>query len=296
MTTPAPRELSDRLDLALTLARQAGELVMGHFQRLTGSQIERKRDGSHVTIADREAERLIRDAIAARFPGDAILGEELGESGGTGAPPVSPNGGTGVPPVSAPSFRWIIDPIDGTASFVHGVPLFGTLIGVEHAGEPVVGVIHMPALDEAVHAARAGGCWWTRPGQQPVRTSVTATRTLKDALVLTTSLDYFKATGTMDAFTRLVGAAGSMRGWSDCYAYLLVATGRADAVVEPKVNAWDVAPMGIILPEAGGVHTDWTGTPTIHSTRSLAAPPALVNELVGVLAGTPVTPGADARR
>lgn len=284
MSTGAPREFERRLDLALTLAHRAGELVMGHFQRLAASQIERKRDGSHVTVADRDAERLVREEISAAFPGDAVLGEELGEQAGAGGSP------------GTDGFRWIIDPIDGTASFVHGVPLFGTLIGVEHAGEPVVGVIHMPALHETVHAARGGGAWWTRPGQAPVRTRVNATRRLSDAMVLTTSPDYFRATSTMDAFVRLAGAAGATRGWSDCYSYLLLATGRADAVVEPKVNVWDVAPMGVIVPEAGGVHADWTGTPTIRSTRSLAAPPTLMDELVGVLAGTRVTPGGGARR
>lgn len=266
--TSAPRELADRLDLAVALARRAGELVMGHFQRLTESQVERKRDGSHVTVADRDAESLIREGIGAKFPHDAIIGEELGASSSTAVAP----------------YRWIIDPIDGTASFVHGVPLFGTLIGVEHAGEAVVGVIHMPALNETVHAARGGGAWWTRPGHHPVPARVPATNSIKHAMVLTTSLDYFRATGTTEAFLRLIDAAGSMRGWSDCYGYLLVATGRADAVVEPKVNLWDIAPMGVILPEAGGVHTDWDGKPTIHTSRSIAAAtPELALQLVDVL-------------
>ncbi len=283
MATPAsPQDIAQRLDLALALARSAGELIMGHFQRLSESQVERKRDGSHVTVADRDAERLIREGIAAKFPQDAVLGEELG--GATGP--------------SSSTYRWIIDPIDGTASFVHGVPLFGTLIGVECDGQPAVGVIHMPALNETIHASRGGGAWWTRPptGQAPVRARVTPTRALKDAMVLTTSLDYYRATGTTGAFSRLIEAAGSMRGWSDCYAYLLVATGRADAVVEPKVNVWDVAPMGVILPEAGGVHTDWAGAATIHSVRSMAAPATLVDELVSVLAEPGATSGAGARR
>jgi histidinol-phosphatase len=275
---PASGDLETRLDLALSLARQAGELVMRHFQRLTAPQIERKRDGSHVTIADREAERLIREAVASTFPGDALLGEELGASGESAGTP--------------PEFRWIVDPIDGTASFVHGVPLFGTLIGVERDGVPVVGVIHMPALGETVHASRSGGAWWTRPGERPVRTRVSTASRLADALVLTTSTDYFRATGTMDAFVRLSGAARSVRGWSDCYAHLLVATGRADAAVEPKVNPWDVAPLGIIFPEAGGTHTDWLGEPTIHSPCSIATSPSLLPELVQMLSGRGLTDGA----
>jgi histidinol phosphatase-like enzyme (inositol monophosphatase family) len=271
-------DLATRLEAAIALAREADELVMRHFQRLSAGQIDRKRDGSLVTVADREAERLVREGVAKRFPQDSVLGEEFGETGAA----VDGAGGSG----DLPHYRWIIDPIDGTASFVHGVPLFGTLIGVERAGEPVVGVIHMPALHETVHAARGGGAWWTRGGEAPVRARMRPCASLKDAMVLTTSPDYFRATSTMDALLRLAAAAGAVRGWSDCYAHLLLATGRADVAVEPKVHVWDVAPMGVVMPEAGGVHTDWAGTPTIHSSRSLAASAPLVHELVDVLAGT----------
>ena len=132
-------DLKHRLSLALEIATEAGRLTLTHFCR-TDLVVERKGDDSPVTIADREAETHLRRRIAAAFPHDGMLGEEMGESAG------------------ASGWRWIIDPIDGTKSFIHGVPLYGTLIGVERDGSPLVGVIHLPALEESVYAAR-GGAW-----------------------------------------------------------------------------------------------------------------------------------------
>ena len=144
MTTPAA-ELTPRLELALAAAREAGQITLEYFRR-DDLEVERKGDDSPVTVADRRAEEHLRSRIAAAFPADAILGEELPERPG--------NSG----------FRWILDPIDGTKSFIHGVPLYGTLVGVEHGGEPVLGVIHIPALDEMrLRGRRARGL--VRPGR-----------------------------------------------------------------------------------------------------------------------------------
>ena len=133
--------MTSRLVLALQIAREAGKITLEYFRR-EDLEVERKGDDSPVTAADRRAEEHLRSRIAEAFAHDAVVGEEL-----TDRPGNSP-------------FRWIVDPIDGTKSFIHGVPLYGTLIGIEHEGEPVAGVIHMPALDECVYASRGNGAWY----------------------------------------------------------------------------------------------------------------------------------------
>lgn len=245
---PDPHE--SRLELALAAARQAGELTLSYFRRCSFST-EQKRDGSPVTTADREAEQLIRKLVADAHPGDGFLGEEFGER------------------ESRSGFRWIVDPIDGTTSFVHGVPLWGTLIGVEHDGTMIAGVIHMPALGETVYASEGLGAWHIFQGSQPTPAKVTTTPSLKDAMVCITSLDYFTRNNREDALFRIARASRSMRGWSDCYSHLLLATGRCDAVVEPGVHAWDMAASLGIIPEAGGACTDWDGKPSATSGHGL---------------------------
>jgi histidinol-phosphatase len=229
-----------RLQLALHGAREAGELTLRYFNRRSFAT-EQKGDGSPVTTADREAEQLLRKSVAAAFPDDGFLGEEFGEQ------------------PSRSGYRWIVDPIDGTTSFVHGVPLWGTLIGIEHQGRVVAGVIHMPALEESVYAAAGEGAWHVARRSQPAPARVTTTSRLADAMICLTSFDYFTKTGREDAFHRIARASRSLRGWSDCYSHLLVATGRADAVVEPGVHPWDMAAAQAIIPEAGGKCTDWDG-------------------------------------
>jgi histidinol-phosphatase len=235
---PAP-PLRDLLDFAVEIAHQAGRSTLAWYQ--TGVEVETKTDQSPVTIADRRAEEMLRARIERRFPGHAILGEEYGETG----------------PASA-SCRWILDPIDGTQSFVHGVPLFATLIGVEVDGAAQVGVAYFPALDEMVCAARGQGARWNG---RPCRVSTAAA--LGDATFCYTSVEGFRRTGREPALERLVGATRTQRGWGDAYAHALVATGRADLAVEPIMNVWDNAPLLPILTEAGGRFTDWTGVARI---------------------------------
>src|SRR4029453_10726863 len=134
-----PADLTSRLELAITAGRAAGQLTLNWFQ--TEIDVERKADQSPVTIADKSAEQLLRQRIADAFPFDGILGEEFGETAGTSG------------------FRWILDPIDGTKSFISGVPLYGTLVGVEHSGRALVGLVYMPALDEGAYAEVGGGAW-----------------------------------------------------------------------------------------------------------------------------------------
>jgi histidinol phosphatase-like enzyme (inositol monophosphatase family) len=245
-------EILGRLALAQRLAREAGGRTLDLFLSRS-ARVETKLDGTAVTEADRACERFLRDGIRAAFPTDAVLGEEFGLTDG-------PSG-----------FRWILDPIDGTTSFVHGVPLYGTLVAVEHAGRPVAGVIHMPALNETVFAARGHGAWHSSHGSPPIPARVSTVDRLARSMVVTTSLDYFVPSGALDVWTAIRARAGATRGWSDCYAFLLVATGRAEAAVEPSVKLWDVAAVQPIIEEAGGLFSDWSGRPDATAPMCLAS-------------------------
>jgi histidinol phosphatase-like enzyme (inositol monophosphatase family) len=264
--------LHSRVELMRTLADRAGTLAMRHFQSMSLA-VHAKPDASPVTEADLEIEALLREQIAADFPDDGLLGEEHGAQEGTS------------------SFRWVIDPIDGTISFAAGVPLFGTLIGLERtrgaAREIVAGICAMPALGESVWAARGQGAWWERRGTDGAihRTAarVRASVPLAEALVCTTGLEYFERAGRTDALVAIARAAQRVRGWSDCYGGMLVATGRADAWFDPVMNPWDSGPFPVILEEAGGVFTDWHGRADIHGGSAVAAAPALHAELVRVI-------------
>lgn len=202
---------------------------------------ETKEDGSPVTPADRASEREIRRVIRRNFPTHTIVGEEGGVTTGD------------------PRIRWIIDPIDGTKSFIHGVPLYAVLVAVVVEGTPVVGVVHMPVLDETIEAAVGGGCRWN--GR---RARVSAVDRLSEATILTTSARALHSRGV--SVERIAGAAETMRSWGDSYGHALVATGRAEAMVDPYLKLWDVAPLFPILREAGGRLTDWRGVPNPESS------------------------------
>lgn len=230
-----------RLALAVEIAREAGQVTLEHF-RSRDLRVERKGDDTPVTAADRRAEELLRTRIAASFPDDGVLGEELGEE----------EGGS--------DFRWILDPIDGTRSFVHGVPLYGTLVAIQRAGGPVeAGVVRMPALGEAVHAARGGGAWHVVGEAEAVPARVSRTSDLDEALFLTTEVESWDRRGAGEAFSMLQERAALTRTWGDCYGYLLVATGRAEVMVDPAMSLWDAAALLPVLAEAGGTFTDWRG-------------------------------------
>jgi histidinol phosphatase-like enzyme (inositol monophosphatase family) len=263
MTTPAI-ELTRRLDVALATAGEAGQITLEYFRR-DDLEVERKSDDSPVTAADRRAEECLRGCIAATFPDDAVLGEELPDRPGTSG------------------FRWILDPIDGTKSFIHGVPLYGTLIGLEHAGRPVLGVIRIPALDETVYAAVGQGAWYVQ-GNQPPRPARVSTRTpLAKGLFVTSEVATYSEIGRRDVYDRLQAAARLSRSWGDCYGYLMVATGRAELMVDPVVAVWDLAPMLPILEEAGGTFTDWEGRRTIHSGQAIATNGLVFDEVLGIV-------------
>jgi histidinol-phosphatase len=258
---PTPADLQPRLALALDAARGAGRVTLEYF-RNDDLNVELKCDDTPVTMADRRAEQYLRERIAAVFPSDGILGEELAEQSGTSG------------------FRWILDPIDGTKSFIHGVPLYSTLVAVECEGQSVLGVIHVPALDESVYAARGLGAWHVRLGQPPRLACVSQRRPLANALFVTSEVLSFDRHNRRAAYDRLQSTARLTRTWGDGYGYLMVATGRADVMVDPIMAIWDAAPLSPILEEAGGTFTDWRGNPTHQANEGIATNGLLLNEVL----------------
>lgn len=254
--------LAELRAFAQEIAWQAGKITLRYFQ--TGVAIDQKSDASPVTIADREAEAFLRAAIAARYPDHAILGEEEGASGSAGA-----------------TFRWILDPIDGTKSFVRGVPLYGVLVGLLREDEPVVGVVNIPALNEMVAAAQGLGCTWNG---RPCR--VSPVTTLDRSLVVGTIAHGYERYGKQAAYARLVQRAGLFRTWGDCYAYVLVATGRAEVALDPAMNLWDAAALLPILQEAGGSYTNWQGNPTVTGGEGLGSNGHVLAEVLELLRDT----------
>ncbi len=230
-------ELADLLAIARRAAAIAGEVIMPLYDQ--GVTVELKADRTPVTAADRGAEEAIRTFLARECPAHGILGEEFGETPGDGR------------------HRWILDPIDGTKSFIHHVPLFGTLVALERDGEPVIGVIACHAVGETAYAARGLGAFMNG---HPARVSTTSS--LADATVLMTSFKRMPRHHAR-AFTNLTERAGLMRTWGDCYGYLMVATGRADAMLDPVMSIWDVAALSPVLSEAGGRLTTWDGSRAI---------------------------------
>lgn len=252
MSDPQIREL---LDFARELAWQGGRLTLSYFN--TGIVPEIKADQTPVTIADRQAEQRMRALIERRYPDHAVLGEEYGET----------NPGA--------AYRWILDPIDGTKSFVQGVPLYGVLIGLEHAGEPIVGVCYFPALDEMVAAARGAGC--TVNGRS---TQVSGVRDLSQAVLLSSDAESFAEYNRGATYDDLRGRVRFTRTWGDCYGHVLVATGRAEIMMDPIMNVWDCAALLPIVTEAGGTFTDWRGTTTIHGGDAISTNGALFDTVM----------------
>lgn len=251
-------ELRELLDFAVGMTRGAGEITLNYFRR--GVATDRKADGSFVTAADREAEKFLRAEILRRFPDDAILGEEEGESAGRSGR------------------RWIVDPIDGTYAFVHGVPLYGVLIGLEIGDEPSLGVVNMPALNELVSAASGLG---THLNGERARVSQVAT--LEEALLLSTDFGVCERSEFGRASRELERRAGARRTWADCYGHVLVATGRAEIILDPIMNVWDCAALLPVVEEAGGRFTDWRGQRTIWGGNAVSTNAALFDETMQII-------------
>lgn len=255
----------ERLDFALYAAFEAEKIILNHYldPRL---KIETKLDQSVVTEADQAAERKLRSLIERHFPQDAIIGEELGEKAG-----------------SSP-YTWILDPIDGTQSFVCGVPLFGTLIGLTHQNTPVAGVIHMPALNETCYASKGQGAWWRPAGQTTFnRAQVSTVSQLKNSVFCTTSHSGFHRAGRMDLFETLLNRTKKFRGWGSCYGHMLVATGRVDLMVEPHISLWDCAALQPVVTEAGGRFFDLKGEERIDGGSGISCNDRLAAEVRSLL-------------
>jgi histidinol phosphatase-like enzyme (inositol monophosphatase family) len=227
------------LDAALAVAHRACDAARAEILPRYGRvAIETKTDGSPVTEADRESERAIRRVISAAFPEDALFGEELGGRPGRDA-----------------HREWVIDPIDGTIAFSRGIPLFTTLVALLVEGEPVVGVIDLPAVGDRISGRRGGGV--RRGGEHggPTGPAVGVSNgpTLHDALVCHGDLFCFELAGLRAAYDAMSHAIPKLRGYTDGFGHLLVLTGAADAMVDCDLNPWDAAVTRILASEAGGV-------------------------------------------
>lgn len=253
MAEPSLKEL---LDVAVEAAYLAGRRTLAYFN--AGVAVETKADNTPVTRADREAEDLIRAQITKYFPTHAIIGEEHAPKDGD------------------KSHRWIIDPIDGTKTFIHGVPFYGVLIGVEVHGKPSVGAVYLPAVDEMLCAALGEGCLWN--GR---RAKVSTCSNLKDAVLLVT--DVAAAQKKSAAFEKLSAQTKFTRTWGDCYGYVLAATGRAEIMVDPHMNPWDCSPFPPIFAEAGGHFSDWSGKDTIWGPDAIGCNAALKEQALSIL-------------
>lgn len=242
------------LQAASEVAALAGARALTYWRR--NLAVEWKADGSPVTRADREGETLAREWIAERFPEDAILGEEFGEKPGTSGR------------------RWLIDPVDGTRTFVRGVPLWGTLIAVLEGSTVLAGAAAFPAVNELIAAAPGEGCWY-----EGGRASVSTITRVDEATILTTDFGTSAAPERQQAIERLARHAAIARTWGDCYGYLLVATGRADVMIDARLSDWDSAALLPIIQEAGGVFTDWNGTVTGLGGSAIATNGLLAEEV-----------------
>jgi myo-inositol-1(or 4)-monophosphatase len=254
-------DLSKYLEFITETAYLAGRKTLAYFQ--TGVHADYKGDDTPITIADRQAEELIRSRIEKRYPQHAIIGEEFGDKEGLGE-----------------SHRWLIDPIDGTKSFMRGVPLYAVLIGLEIEGRVEAGAAYFPALDEMIVAASGLGCWWN--GR---RAHVSKVTDLKRSIFGCTSTQNFHNYNRKAEFERLLERFYFQTGWGDAYGYLLVATGRIELMLDPIMAVWDCAPFPAILREAGGYFGDWQGNETIYAHESLATSWKLLPKVLEIING-----------
>lgn len=248
-------KLSELRKSASEFAKTGGDLTLNYFKK--EYRLEFKNDNSPVTNADREAESVIRKLIKERYPNHGIIGEEFG----------SENEDSDV--------VWVLDPIDGTQSFIHGIPFYTTLIGILVDGKPEVGVIYAPALNELVSAATGEGC--TLNGDV---CRVRQCDSLDKATFLTTEVSTFEEYNHFEAFTELLGKIRLHRTWGDAYGHLMVATGRADIMIDPILNIWDAAALLPIITEAGGSYSDLNGQPNIETGNALSTNTVLKDHIL----------------
>lgn len=238
--------ISPKLEAAIAAAKVAGEVILPYFR--TTVAVETKADRTPVTAADRAAEQAIVETLQHRFPAYGVLGEEFGAQPGR------------------EDARWIIDPIDGTQNFIRGIPYFATLIALEEAGDITLGVVYAPALDDLLYAARGEGAF-----AHDERLAVSAIADLAEATLVHGGLNVLMQEGCWDDFTRLVRATRRQRGFGDYFAHTFVCRGQAEVMLEAGVKPWDLAPIKILVEEAGGRFTDFTGSPTIYGGNAIVS-------------------------
>jgi histidinol phosphatase-like enzyme (inositol monophosphatase family) len=224
-------DLNELLETAKKIAKIGGDSTKKYFNN--GIAVNLKEDESPVTIADKEAEKIMRQEIEKHFPTHGIIGEEYGAIR------------------EDSNIQWVLDPIDGTKSFIHGVPLYTTLIGVLIDGIPQVGIIYQPILDELCYAATGLGCYLNGK-----KTKVRELDNLSNASMMITELKHFEEKGYLESHNKLMNATRYHRTWGDAYGHMMVATGRADIMFDPILNIWDAAALHPIIREAGG----WFGS------------------------------------
>jgi histidinol-phosphatase len=249
-----------RYEAAVDITCRASRRALGYFDAAVA--VEWKHDQSPVTVADRETEQELRTALGDQFPGDGFLGEEYGDTPGS----------TG--------FRWVLDPIDGTRSFVRGIPLWATLVGLEYKDEQIAGVVAAPALGHTWHALRGHGAF---RDDRPIRVSEESS--LGQSILFYSSLSWFVKAGKQEVFLELVRRTQRQRGFGDFYGFVLVAQGSGEVMAEHGVHSWDVAAIKPLVEEAGGRFSDWDNTPTIHRPDVIASNGHLHDAVLRILSG-----------
>lgn len=247
-----------RYDLAVDLARKAGDLASEFYER--DFTVEWKKDNSPVTAADQGAEELIRRELRKHFPDDALLGEEYGHETGTSG------------------FRWIIDPIDGTRNFVRRIPVWATLIGLEYRGEQIGGVVYIPVMEQMFRALRGDGAYL-----DDRRIRVSDISTFEESFLCYSSVSWFRKAGREQTFLDLCARTYRQRGFGDFYGFVLVAQGACEIMLEQGVHPWDIAAIKALVEEAGGTFTDWAGKATIEAADVIATNGKLHAETLATL-------------
>ncbi len=284
------------LDLALVTARRAVEAgaraALARFDR--GIRVEIKPDRTPVTAADRDSESAILEVLRGTFPEHAILGEESGfhaavakatpgaQRQRTSAEPPPP--GEGSP---EPVTRWIVDPIDGTRGFTRGESFWGPLVALEHQGEVVVGAMALPVPEEVYFAARGRGAWLCTHGGAPKRLDVSRIAEWSDATLSLGEPGILLAPPLADRIGELATTCARTRCYGDLAGFAMVLAGRAEAWIEAGVQVWDLAPMKVLVEEAGGKFTDLLGRPAITSGNCVASNARLHAHVLAALRATP---------
>ncbi len=246
-------QIGKELAGAIEASQRAAEVVMSYYKQ--NLVVEQKVDASPVTVADREAERVIRSILQEQFPTYGFIGEEFGTSS------------------AAASAQWVIDPIDGTKNFIKGIPFFGILIGLVRSGEFELGVSNVPGMQELLYAQRGLGAFLNH---EAVR--VSSETELSESMVSVGGMKHFVTSGMEAGLARVIEKVSRSRAFGDAYAYHLVASGRFEAVIEAKVDIWDIAAPVAIIEAAGGMCTDINGNPITDQTHTIIASNGKVHE------------------